>query len=118
VTEVLCCSFCLKRQEDVTKLIAGPTVFICDECVAICVDILADDARVQSRDSNPREPRSTRPLVSQPGECSLCHTPTDQEGLLAIENRGSLCGGCADAVEDALARGTRLDQSAPREPTG
>jgi hypothetical protein len=33
------CSFCYKSQNDVRKLIAGPTVFICDECVAVCNDI-------------------------------------------------------------------------------
>jgi len=38
----LACSFCGKRQDEVWKLIAGPSVYICDECVALCVDILAD----------------------------------------------------------------------------
>ncbi len=41
--EVLRCSFCNKDQSDVRKLIAGPTVFICDECVEVCNDIIADD---------------------------------------------------------------------------
>ncbi len=38
------CSFCNKDQNDVRKLIAGPTVFICDQCVEICNDILAGAA--------------------------------------------------------------------------
>ena len=42
-TETLRCSFCNKDQNDVRKLIAGPTVFICDECVDVCNDIIADD---------------------------------------------------------------------------
>ncbi len=42
-TDVLRCSFCNKDQNDVRKLIAGPTVFICDECVEVCNDIIADD---------------------------------------------------------------------------
>jgi ATP-dependent Clp protease ATP-binding subunit ClpX len=42
-TDVLRCSFCNKDQNDVRKLIAGPTVFICDECVDVCNDIIADD---------------------------------------------------------------------------
>ncbi len=42
-TDVLRCSFCNKYQNDVRKLIAGPTVFICDECVEVCNDIIADD---------------------------------------------------------------------------
>lgn len=35
------CSFCGRNQNEVLKLIAGPTVFICDECVGICADIVA-----------------------------------------------------------------------------
>jgi len=55
-TEALRCSFCNKDQNDVRKLIAGPTVFICDECVEVCNDIIADDNRHE-----PRTPRSTLP---------------------------------------------------------
>ena len=47
--EVLRCSFCNKDQNDVRKLIAGPTVFICDECVDVCNDIIADDRRAEGR---------------------------------------------------------------------
>ena len=55
-TDVLRCSFCNKDQNDVRKLIAGPTVFICDECVEVCNDIIADDNRHE-----PKTPRSTLP---------------------------------------------------------
>jgi len=44
-SETLRCSFCNKDQGDVRKLIAGPTVFICDECVEVCNDIIADDKK-------------------------------------------------------------------------
>ncbi|MDE2906625.1 MAG: AAA family ATPase, partial [Acidobacteriota bacterium] len=47
--ETLRCSFCNKDQNDVRKLIAGPTVFICDECVDVCNDIIADDSRFESK---------------------------------------------------------------------
>ena len=47
--EVLRCSFCNKDQNDVRKLIAGPTVFICDECVDVCNDIIADDNRSDTK---------------------------------------------------------------------
>ena len=47
--ESLRCSFCNKDQNDVRKLIAGPTVFICDECVEVCNDIIADDNRFENR---------------------------------------------------------------------
>ena len=45
----LTCSFCGKNQEDVKKLIAGPSVYICDECVDLCIDII--DEEVKSDDS-------------------------------------------------------------------
>ena len=37
------CSFCQKAQDKVRKLVAGPTVFICDECVALCNEIIEDE---------------------------------------------------------------------------
>ena len=41
----LYCSFCGKSQHEVRKLIAGPTVFICDECVELCMDIIKEEAK-------------------------------------------------------------------------
>ena len=38
--KLLYCSFCGKSQHEVRKLIAGPTVFVCDECVELCMDIV------------------------------------------------------------------------------
>ena len=60
-SEILRCSFCNKDQNDVRKLIAGPTVFICDECVEVCNDIIADDSRFESRSS-------VRPTLPVPHE--------------------------------------------------
>ena len=54
--EVLRCSFCNKDQNDVRKLIAGPTVFICDECVDVCNDIIADDRKTEGRPGRPGLP--------------------------------------------------------------
>src|SRR6202008_1523575 len=42
--KVLYCSFCGKSQHEVKKLIAGPSVFICDECIELCNDIIRDEA--------------------------------------------------------------------------
>jgi ATP-dependent Clp protease ATP-binding subunit ClpX len=47
--EVLRCSFCNKSQSEVRKLIAGPSVFICDECVAVCQDIIDEDQGAETR---------------------------------------------------------------------
>src|SRR5690606_7959299 len=52
----LYCSFCGKSQHEVRKLIAGPTVFICDECVELCMDIIREETKtslVRSRDGVP-----------------------------------------------------------------
>ena len=43
----LYCSFCGKSQHEVRKLIAGPTVFICDECVELCMDIIKEESKSQ-----------------------------------------------------------------------
>ena len=40
----LSCSFCGKGQREVRKLIAGPTVYICDECIKLCNDIIAEES--------------------------------------------------------------------------
>ncbi|MGE0120659.1 MAG: ATP-dependent Clp protease ATP-binding subunit ClpX [Dongiaceae bacterium] len=52
----LYCSFCGKSQHEVRKLIAGPTVFICDECVELCMDIIREEHKttlVKSKDGVP-----------------------------------------------------------------
>ncbi len=61
------CSFCGKSQHEVKKLIAGPTVYICDECIALCNDIIAeeferDSDRVRSRVSIPKPAEIKRVL--------------------------------------------------------
>jgi ATP-dependent Clp protease ATP-binding subunit ClpX len=55
--DVLRCSFCNKSQRDVKKLIAGPTVYICDECVDICLDIIAEDRVLETQAPETRLPK-------------------------------------------------------------
>ena len=45
------CSFCGKSQEEVKKLIAGPNVYICNECVVLCKDILVEDDKIDTKKS-------------------------------------------------------------------
>ena len=61
----LSCSFCGKGQREVRKLIAGPTVYICDECIRLCNDIIAEDS----------EKEEARPQVRLP-------TPVEIKGFL------------------------------------
>ena len=69
----LYCSFCGKSQHEVRKLIAGPTVFICDECVELCKDIIQEEKKsslVKSRDGIPNAEgnlQGSRRLRHRPG---------------------------------------------------
>lgn len=51
----LCCSFCGKNQREVKKLIAGPTVYICDECIELCNDIIAEEGQKGAVASRPSD---------------------------------------------------------------
>ncbi|MGO9832203.1 MAG: ATP-dependent Clp protease ATP-binding subunit ClpX [Myxococcaceae bacterium] len=56
--QTLSCSFCGKSQKEVKKLIAGPTVYICDECIGLCNDIIAEEIdREETKDTKLRIPR-------------------------------------------------------------
>jgi ATP-dependent Clp protease ATP-binding subunit ClpX len=50
-TKILHCSFCNKSQNEVRKLIAGPSVFVCDECIELCNDIIREEAQASARAS-------------------------------------------------------------------
>ena len=58
-SDLLKCSFCGKSQKQVKKLIAGGGVYICDECIALCNEIIEEElaASEQTTDSGPKLPR-------------------------------------------------------------
>ncbi len=105
------CSFCKKTQDEVRKLIAGPTVYICDECVQVCVDILAHE-RVKADEqttggvgaSPGPQPKTWLPSAAV---CSFCGGAVALETALLIENRTLLCGACVQVIA-ATAREARL----------
>jgi ATP-dependent Clp protease ATP-binding subunit ClpX len=55
-SDVLRCSFCGKSQDEVKKLIAGPTVYICDECIDLCNDIILEEGAAEKREGFKRLP--------------------------------------------------------------
>src|ERR1035438_4620553 len=61
--KVLYCSFCGKSQHEVKKLIAGPSVFICDECIELCNDIIRDEVPADAAD--PKSAKSDLPIPSE-----------------------------------------------------
>jgi predicted DNA-binding transcriptional regulator AlpA len=54
--ELLSCSFCSKTQAQVTKLVAGPGVFICNECVALCNEIIEEETGAPPKPTPPKDP--------------------------------------------------------------
>lgn len=54
---VLRCSFCGKRQDEVKKLIAGPMVYICDECIGLCNEIIDEDMQAKDKDISKKLPK-------------------------------------------------------------
>jgi hypothetical protein len=100
-SSILHCSFCNKNQRYVKRLIAGPNVYICDECVEICLDIVhAPPEPYGDIGADSTEPRS---MPSVAANCSICRLPFLLEEGLHVEARGVLCPACVQAVQTALA---------------
>ena len=92
--ELVKCSFCAKSQKQVKKLIAGPGVYICDECIDLCNDIIADELARAGR----------RPLRGAP----------EAEGDLRVPERLRRRPGRRE--EDPLRRGLQPLQARPGRP--
>ena len=95
------CSFCTKSQPDVRKLIAGPKVYICDRCLDLCNEILAEEREQEpkSAEAEPRQDSSSRPAGV--AVCRLCGLTAPMDSVVMILDRGYLCFVCLDAVRVA-----------------
>jgi len=91
------CSFCTKAQEEVAKLIAGPEVYICNECVQVCQVIIEEETHVQEHHEQERRTDEYAPVA-----CSLCGVLTPSSSALLLENRGLLCPVCLEAIQAAV----------------
>jgi hypothetical protein len=88
-SEKLRCSFCNKSQDDVRKLIAGPKVFICDECVDVCIDILADADKTSGAGAL----------------CLVCRHVVPLVELVTLEGGAQLRRGCVTAIKSSHVQG-------------
>src|SRR5713101_4642045 len=88
----LVCSFCGKSQDEVRKLIAGPSVYICDECIDLCNDIIAEEP------ARPQESGHPSGVASIAPNCVVCRLPKHPCELLGIPHAGYVCHSCADAI--------------------
>ena len=90
--QTLCCSFCGKSQKEVKKLIAGPTVYICDECIGLCNDIIAEEIdREETKDTKLRIPRPSEILMPHLAFARAKRIRTDVRGieLLVLKFHGA-----------------------------
>src|SRR4030095_8292718 len=84
---VIRCSFCDKDEHQVEKLIAGPKVFICNECIEVCLDILNDDPRFAKAQAL-REGKPANGIADTPGSGSAVTCAMGRPAL--ITRRGLL----------------------------
>ena len=97
--DVLRCSFCNKSQRDVAKLISGPAVYICNECVEICDSILAEDKVLEPGEkAGPEAVPESEGALEVPVRCGLCQMSWPRDRCVAFPDRGWLCKNCFDTV--------------------
>jgi len=99
------CSFCGKSQDEVRKLIAGPTVYICDECIDLCNDIIAEEVEQEAQLEGPASPVAS---LNTPTWCGVCRLPKSAEEVVAVSEMGFFCRRCIDMIRAAT------DESAAR----
>ena len=101
------CSFCGKTQKEVKKLIAGPGVYICEECIALCNEIIDEEGVVAETPAPPAEPLDPVEvgLRRLNARATLAQRSVDSIAPLVRELRGSGVGwpDIADALEVAEA---------------
>ena len=120
----LYCSFCGKSQHEVRKLIAGPTVFICDECVELCMDIIREEIEVlpgevaRRRADAEGDPPRPRRLRHRPGFREEGPLGRGPQPLQAPRPRLEAQRRRAGEVEHHADRADRLGQDAARADPG
>ena len=93
------CSFCGKNQDEVRKLIAGPIVYICDECIDLCNDIIAEEVEQEEQLKGAASPVAS---LSTPTWCRVCHLPKSAEEIVAVSELGFFCRRCIDMICAAI----------------
>src|SRR5262249_23807519 len=97
--DVLRCSFCNKSQRDVAMLIAGPAVYICNECLEICDQIVAEHKLLEpGEETGPEAVPVVEGPVDVPVWCGLCQMLWPRDRCVAFPDRGWLCHSCLDSV--------------------
>jgi ClpX C4-type zinc finger len=99
-TDQVACSFCLKTQDQVRKLIAGPNVYICDECIDLCDDVIERECEAEE---GPGDPPTQTDSFTTGATCVLCNLPKPIDEIVPLPERRFICAPCVDTVRTAAA---------------
>ena len=110
VDKLLYCSFCGKSQHEVVKLIAGPSVFICNDCVELCNGIIFEEGQQEN-------PPKRHPA---PTSCSFCNKSDDEVEEILTGPSVSICNECVEISNRIIAERKKRDVASeisnPTEP--
>lgn len=98
----LTCSFCGKSQREVRKLIAGPTVYICDECIRLCTDIIDEEAEREGQSREPGKLPSPQEITAFLDQYVVGQTRAKKTLSVAVYNHYKRINAQANASEDAV----------------
>ena len=106
------CSFCGKHQREVRKLIAGPTVYICDECIKLCNQIIAEEAKREEPPEQPAPPKAERRAKkrNQTLCCSFCGKSQREVKKLIAGPNVYICDECIGLCNDIIAEEIDLEE--------
>ena len=89
------CSFCGKDQTEVRKLVAGPSVHICDECIELCKNILTEE----SDSSGSLNVTSSGVNAKANRLCGICMEERETDELIFLPHAAYLCAGCLEDIQ-------------------
>ncbi len=90
--KAVCCSFCSKDQKEVRKIVAGPNVHICNECIDLCGAILARENLEETGQSMKSDSTGER-------LCGICMQPRETDELIFLPHAAYMCAGCLEELQ-------------------
>jgi hypothetical protein len=96
-SKLLTCSFCGKNQNEVRKLIAGPSVHICNECVELCDDIVSEEVETDS--GAEAKPEAGEKQSREDRLCGICTEPRETDELVFLPHAAYMCAGCLEEIQ-------------------
>ena len=88
------CSFCGKSQREVRKLVAGPSVHICDECIELCRNMLAEELDAGETIGTKLATGASR----EKGLCGICMEERDSDELIFLPHAAYMCAACLEGI--------------------